>query len=97
MMNDMVEQLEQQHLVIEGLRGHIAALDHALRLLIACSPNQVVFQATWVAMVTELEDDSTPRTKSGDIYQLALKQCADRIMSQYHEAVWGDSKIEYAS
>jgi hypothetical protein len=86
-MTGILDSSEQHSLLIDGLRGHLVALDHALRLLIAASPDGANFQCAWKVISAELEADSIdPRHSNSTIYRLALKQCADRIMSQFEQS-----------
>lgn len=87
-MESYTGQFNRQQLMIEGIRGHLTALDHAVRLLVAGSANAAVLQSAWLTISAGLAIDAAdPRQYNSDLYCLALTRCADRIMQQLDEAL----------
>lgn len=87
-MQKLTERVEGQELMIQGLRGHLSALDHALRLLIAGCPDIDIIQSAWLEISNDLrmsaENSATPEAV---FYNHALLQCAGRIANQLNVAM----------
>jgi len=63
-------------------------LDHALRLLIASSPNSAELRESWSEISASLSlERADPSAPSSQIFLLAIKQCSARIADQINQVL----------
>ncbi|AWH33938.1 hypothetical protein [Stenotrophomonas sp. SAU14A_NAIMI4_8] len=72
-------------ILLHAMRGHITALDHAVRLLIAASPEREVLQDAWRCVVEDLTNGhSADPNHFPNAFKLGFDQCTNRISCQLH-------------
>ncbi|HBS63388.1 MAG TPA: hypothetical protein DEB32_11855 [Stenotrophomonas sp.] len=83
-MQSILDRLDAQEQMLHALRGHIAGLDHALRLLLAGCPDIHIIRAAWEEIAIEMLARADPAEPA--LYRHALDQCMARIADQLNVA-----------
>lgn len=87
-IDETAERLNSQELMIQGLRGHVMAMDHAVRLLIAGCPDIEIIRSAWAGISADLAASREHSASAeGIVYNQALLQCTDRIAKQLNVSI----------
>ena len=95
-MSSESERIECLAETTEALRGHLVALDHAVRLLLAATSHNQILREAWLSILAELTTQpSQPSQPLSDtrMYDLALRQCANRITHQLAPTLFPDDEV----